>query len=118
MKNIPQKIYLQVLMDTAPQPEDDFDDYRFTTLWSKNRISKNDLEYHYNIFSNWIPVELDLPPLKLRCLVYDEDNKCSKFAKRAHEGWRVSIIETLPFEQVRFWSPVPVDPYYYAEASK
>lgn len=53
MKNIPERIYLQV-SDDESIPVNDFNELQGVT-WSTDRINENDIEYHLSKDFNYCP---------------------------------------------------------------
>jgi len=121
MKNIPQKIYLQVLGDSEPDSEDDFDKlvaYGDATF-SANKIHENDLEYHYNPLKEWVSCDDRMPEKGVRVLVYDEIRKrvCEAFRDEQQyvlDFWTVSGLAVT----VKFWKPLPKGPYHASTTTR
>ena len=130
MKNIPQKIYLQV--DTeSDKPTGDYYDLCEVT-WCQDRINNSDLEYHYNPLSQWIPVEAELPPFDTNCIVFDKNSKSVSVGFRTD---KISFsINDIPVDSIKqgiwflyawdeprevsHWMPLPADPYFNADATE
>ena len=114
MKNIPDKIYLNI--DYSVPDDSDFRDLDFSEVtWSEYRIFTSDISYSRD-GSGWIPVSKSLPPLYKKVQVIAQQNgrmevffdrrisaRCP-YPQEDLYGWDWEISDR---SHVTHWAPIP-----------